>query len=42
MDESTNKALKRVLAIFLRYYSFEEGTVLVEHLASLELIEVNS
>ena len=40
IDESTSKGLKRVLAILVSYYSFEEGTVLVEHLASLELIKV--
>ena len=42
IDESTSKGLKRVLAILVSYYSFKEGTVLVEHLASLELIKVNS
>ena len=42
IDESTSKGLKRVLAVLVSYYSCEEDAVLVEHLASLELIKVNS
>lgn len=42
IDESTSKGLKRVLAVLVSYYSHEEDAVLVEHLASLELVKVNS
>ena len=42
IDESTSNGLKKVLAILVCYYSYEEDLVLVEHLASLELVKVNS
>ena len=42
IDESTSNSNKRVLAILASYYSHQRKGVLVEHLASLEVIKVDS
>ena len=42
IDESTSNSNKRVLAILASYYSNQRKGVLVEHLASLEVIKVDS
>ena len=41
-DESTSNSNKRVLAILASYYSHPRKGILVEHLASLEVIKVDS
>ncbi|XP_033638505.1 uncharacterized protein LOC117299151, partial [Asterias rubens] len=42
IDESTSSNNKRVLGVLVSYYSADEGRVMVEHLAALELIRVTT
>ncbi|XP_060782423.1 uncharacterized protein LOC132889689 [Neoarius graeffei] len=42
IDESTSNSNKRVLAILVSYYSEKNEKVLLEHLASIEVVKVDS
>ena len=42
IDESTSNNHKRILAVIVRYFDDEFGGVVQEHLASVEVIKVDT